>query len=171
MTAVKLLSKKLPWKLGVSIDTSRVDIAIKIIYRIKKFCTEDTVLSPTGFLSILSEYTERGDSVLRKFRKDDFDIIISLDTFIPPEVEPAEPPIIITATSMTCDIVDQPVKSAVPKPVVDITDATLKALYLNASPTFPPVLRTLRSTVMANTATKKIINIHISSSLRIAFKN
>ena len=59
--------------------------------------------------------------------------MMTLDTFSPPPVEPAQAPMNIRIKSTVLEAVGQRSKSVVAKPVVVITDATWKSDLLKAS--------------------------------------
>ena len=67
-------------------------------------------------------------------------VIRTLDTFIPPPVDPAQAPIIISDNKIPLEKVGQRLKSVVIKPVVVIIVATWKAAYLKDVKTLPYIV-------------------------------
>ena len=87
--------------------------------------------------------------------------MIILDTLMPPPVLPAQAPMNITRTRRVLESSGQRLKSTVPKPVVEIMEATAKDECLRASPAVlkSPLMFIVISPVMTATIKK---NTHTS---------
>ena len=102
-----------------STDTIRISI-----YAIKYTYTPRIVSSFTFFPFTFTILTAFGWIIVFSSRRMLFARIRSLDTLIPPPVEPAEAPITITRSRTHLESSGHLLKSAVTNPVVVITDAT-----------------------------------------------
>ena len=105
-----------------STDTIRISI-----YAIKYTYTPRIVSSFTFFPFTFTILTAFGWIIVFSSRRMLFTRIRSLDTLIPPPVEPAEAPITITRSRTHLESSGHLLKSAVTNPVVVITDATWNA--------------------------------------------
>ena len=83
-----------------------------------------TVLSSSGFPSNRTVVTAWGCSIRWISRKEDLSRMISRETLNPPPVEPAQAPQNMSITSTVREKVGHWSKSAVPKPVVVMMEAT-----------------------------------------------
>ena len=81
------------------------------------------------------EDTERGCSILLSSRLTDLYMIITRETFSPPAVEPAHPPMNMSRNNTVFDSCGQRSKSTEENPVVVIIDDTWNTASVTALPT------------------------------------
>ncbi len=86
-----------------------------------------TIGSCSGVRRTLSGDTSRGRTTFFSSRQDAFSVTSTRIIFMPPPVEPAQPPQNMSTTSIRPSARGQRSKSAVQKPVVVTTDTTWKA--------------------------------------------
>lgn len=118
----------------LSLLTTRKDVTITPNIIVVYVVTPCTVSSDTVVPSTFKVVTVPGESVLfnplMKFLK----IIIILEIFSPPAVEPTHPPMNININNRCCDSFGQALISTVANPVVDIIDDTQNSEFLADSP-------------------------------------
>ena len=116
----------------LSRERQRVETSNITIYMMKKDpCVLSCSLS-TDCPSNLTVATMRGFSWRRISRTPDLSRIMSLATFRPPPVEPAQAPQNMSKIRIVCENPGHSVKSELPKPVELDSDATVKPAYRSA---------------------------------------
>ncbi len=86
----------------------------------------------------------RGCTICRSSLPMPFTMMIMRDTFMPPPVEPAQAPMNIMVTSSTLEKLGHRSKSAVTKPVVEMTDDTVNSTLRKHSSSVGNISLTLR---------------------------
>ena len=136
-----------------SSETMSIDAAMTIIYVAKKTEMPLTTGSSTVLRSSLTVSTLRGLIAFLMSRKPLFRRTMSLETLIPPPVEPAHAPTIIRNNRTNFAIIGQVSKLAVENPVVVIIEATWNNERRNESPRLCLVAKRLAAIIMTELVT------------------
>ena len=129
-TAVKVVTKSI-----CSRDTSRQDTTKMAMYTARNRWTPWILRSFRGLPSNRTVETALGCSIRRISLMETFPKITARATLIPPAVEPAQPPMNISATRMALEKVGQVLKSTVANPVVVMMEDTWKKACRRLVPT------------------------------------